>query len=79
MEIYVQGRLVQTYPRHTACRRLIDQQCYEGPATERVEAPTPLGRIGRHIVLPRSWDWEAPSRGLDRYALLVDQAGRVRP
>ena len=42
----------------------------------RVEAPTRLGKIGQRIVLPRSWDWEAPQRGVDRYALLVEQAGR---
>ena len=73
---YAEGKHLTSYPRHTACRRLIDQDCYEGKATDRVEAPTRLGKIGQRIVLPRSWDWEAPRRGVDRYALLVEQAGR---
>lgn len=76
VEIYAGGKHLTSYPRHTACRRLIDQDCYEGKATDRVEAPTRLGKIGQRIVLPRSWDWEAPRRGVDRYALLVEQAGR---
>ena len=76
VEIYAQGRLVKSYPRHMACRRLIDQDCYEGESTDRVHAPTPLGRIGQHIALPKSWEWEAPTRALDGYASLVELAGR---
>ena len=69
VEIYAEGKHLKSYPRHTACRRLIDQDCYEGEATDRVEAPTRLGKIGQRIVLPRSWDWEAPRRGVDRYGV----------
>ena len=46
-------RCVMSYPRHTACRRLIDQRCYEGAPPDHLEAPTPLGRLGRQIVLPK--------------------------
>ena len=76
VEIYVEDRCVMSYPRHTACRRLIDQRCYEGAPPDHLEAPTPLGRLGRQIVLPKSWDWQAPSRPLDGYAALVERAGR---
>jgi len=75
VEIYGDGRLLITYPRRTDCRLLIEQSCYEGEATDRVEAPTPLGRIGQAIVLEQSW--VAPTRPLDTYAALVEQAGRV--
>ena len=75
VEIYGEGHLLITYPRHTSCRLLIDQSCYEGEATDRVERPTPLGRIGQAIVLPQSW--VASIRPLDTYAALVEQAGRV--
>lgn len=77
VEIYGDGRRLITYPRHTACRLLIDQSCYEGEATDRVESPTPLGRIGQAIVLEQSW--VAPSRPLDTYVAWVEQAGRVSP
>jgi hypothetical protein len=74
VEIYGDGQLLITYPRHTDCRLLIEQSCYEGEATDRVEAPTPLGRIGQAIVLEQSWT--APTRPLDTYAAWVEQAGR---
>lgn len=70
VQILCDGKLLAEYPRHTKCRRLIDQSYYDGEATDRVEAPTPLGRIGRQIVLERSW--EAPERPIDAYALLVE-------
>ena len=54
-----------SYPRHTACRLLIDQRCYEGAPPDHLEVPTPLGRLGQRIVLPKSWDWQAPTRPLD--------------
>jgi hypothetical protein len=38
-----------SYPRHTRERILIDQACYEGPGTERVLPPKPLGRMARKL------------------------------
>jgi len=79
VEIRADHRLLLSYPRHTDCLRLIDQQaCYEGAATDRVAAPTPLGRLGQQIVLPRTWEvpLEAPSRPLERYAALLERHGR---
>lgn len=36
-------------PRHSRERLLIDPSHYEGPSTDRVEAPVPLGRMGRRL------------------------------
>jgi len=62
VQIWSDGELLRRYPRHTKCRMLIDQSCYEGPSTDRVLAPHPLGKLGRTIVLEKSW--EAPQRPL---------------
>lgn len=70
VEIWHEGELLKTYPRHTDCRQLIDQSCYEGESTPEVLAPVPLGKIGKQIVLQRSW--EVPSRPIDRYSRYVE-------
>jgi transposase len=70
VEIFHQGEHLVSYPRGTACRRLLRQDFYEGEGTETVLAPTPLGRLGRRIVLERSW--EIPLRPIDHYAGLVE-------
>ena len=75
VEIYVEDCCVMRYPRHTACRRLIDQRCYEGapPGSSRgAHAPGASCPAER----PKSWDWLAPTRPLDGYAALVERAGR---
>jgi transposase len=43
------GRLLVSYPRGTEERILIDDACYEGEATTRVEKPKPLGRMARKL------------------------------
>ena len=70
VEIWHDGQLLKTYPRHTDCLQLIDQSCYEGESTGEVLAPIPLGEVGKRIVLQRSW--EAPSRPIDRYSRYVE-------
>jgi transposase len=45
----VTGGLLVSYPRRTAERILIDDRCYEGEATARVEKPKPLGRMARKL------------------------------
>jgi len=70
------GQVVMEYPRNTKARLLIDQACYDPAAGEpdaRVQAPTPLGHIGRIIVADRSW--EAAKRPLSEYEALL----RSRP
>jgi hypothetical protein len=41
--------MVAIHPRGTERRLLIDQRHYDGPNTERVIAPPPLGRMGARI------------------------------
>lgn len=46
----VHGRqVVAEHERHTAARLLIATAHYDGPSTERVSAPPPLGRMGRRL------------------------------
>lgn len=63
------------YPRHTECLRLLRQDFYDGEGTERIAPATPLGRIGRQIVLERSWEHTAVNRGLAVYESLVAAGG----
>ena len=81
MQILVDGEIVQEYPRHTKARLLVDQACYDpakvssfrpansGATEQRVQAPAPLGRIGRAIVADKSW--EAAQRPLSDYEALL--------
>ena len=59
-----QGTVLRRYPRQTPERLLIDPTCYDGPGTERVLAPVPLGTLAQRImdlqadqVERRSVDW----------------------
>ena len=71
--IYYGLKKIAEYPRSTACRLLIDQGHYEGAVNERVARPTPLGELGRQIVLRRSWESpEASQRSIGIYADLVE-------
>jgi transposase len=75
VEIYRGGACIARFPRHTDCRLLIDQAHYDGPAKGRVQAPAPLGRMGRQGVLPRSWELPAavaPTRPLEQYQRALD-------
>jgi hypothetical protein len=68
-----QARIIKTWPRGTAARLLIDQDCYDGESTERVAAPMPLGRVGRRLV--ELTDHAAPKRSIEIYAALADALG----
>lgn len=67
------GELLRVYPRGTACRILLDRTVDDFGGDDRVIAPTPLGRLGREIVLERSWEWEASRRSIDSYHELVSR------
>src|SRR4051794_1425250 len=41
--------VIARHPRATAARLVIDQAHYDGPSTERVLAPPPLGRLGEKL------------------------------
>ena len=66
------GVVVAQYERGTPRRLLIAPHCYEGPATTRVAAPKPLGRMGRRLqeiaALP------VQQRPVDLYAALAEVA-----
>ncbi len=75
VEIYRRGDRVACFPRHTACRLLVDQSHYDGVSDAPVIAPAPLGRLARRLVLPRSWELPqltAPAAGLERYQRAVE-------
>ncbi|WP_420846868.1 Mu transposase domain-containing protein, partial [Microvirga tunisiensis] len=64
--------VVATHPRGTPARLLIDQAHYDGPSTERVMAPPPLGRLGARLQDLA----QAPvvHRSIDLYAALAEVA-----
>lgn len=66
------GRVVQSYPRGTPERILIDPSCYEGESTDRVAAPKPLGRMTKAISKLASTAVEM--RSIDWYAQLAEVA-----
>jgi hypothetical protein len=63
---------VAVHPRHTDERLVIDPRHYEGRSTERVQAPVPLGRLGRRMLKLAS----APvaHRSIDYYVALAEVA-----
>lgn len=63
--------LIRTYPRRTDCRLLVDRTLEDFDGDDRIIQPTPLGKLAREIVLPRSWEYEAPARAIDEYSHLV--------
>jgi transposase len=72
VQILEGGKIIREYPRHTAERILIDPSCYEGPATERVIPPAPLGRMGRS--LQEILEMPVHTRPIDLYAALAGVA-----
>ncbi|MHC4067492.1 MAG: IS21 family transposase [Planctomycetota bacterium] len=72
VQIFGDDRLLRQYPRHTAERLLIDASCYDGPPTDRVLPPPPLGRMGRRLEEIRTAPVE--QRPVDLYAALAEVA-----
>jgi transposase len=72
VEIRHQGALVATHRRHTSERIVIDASHYEGPASERVLPPVPLGQMGRRLAELAALAPE--QRPLDLYAALAEVA-----
>ena len=72
VQILADGRVVKEYPRGTEERLLLDPACYEGEDTDRVLAPTPLGKMGRR--LQEIWQMPVEQRPLDLYAALSEVA-----
>jgi transposase len=72
VEIRQGAELVAVHARGTAERILIEAAHYDGPASERVLPPPPLGRMGRRLVEIAALAPE--QRPLDLYAALAEVA-----
>lgn len=66
------GRVVARHERGTERRIVLDPAHFEGPATDRVLAPLPLGRMGRRLEEIAAMVPE--TRPLDLYAALAEGA-----
>jgi transposase len=49
VQVWADGEIVASHSRHTRARLVLDPAHYEGPSTERVMAPVPLGRMARRL------------------------------
>lgn len=72
VQVWAEGRLIAEHPRRTRQRILLDPSHYEGPSTERVASPVPLGRMGRK--LQEIWAMVPERRPIDLYAALAEVA-----
>lgn len=72
VQIWADGCIVAEHPRGTAARNVFDPAHYEGPDTERVLAPAPLGKMGRRMQEILSMRPEQRPIGL--YAALAEAA-----
>lgn len=72
VQVFHGARIVAEHPRHSRERLLIDPSHYEGPSTDRVEAPVPLGRMGRRLQEIAAMVPE--QRPLDLYAAIAEAA-----
>ena len=64
--------VVAEHPRQTAERLVIDPSHYEGPATERVLPPTPMGRLSKRLQAIA--EIPVAQRPTDLYAALAEVA-----
>lgn len=72
VQVFHDGRVVAEHPRGTKERIVIDPAHYEGPEDDRVQAPPPLGRLGRRLVEIATMPVE--TRPVDIYESLVEVA-----
>lgn len=66
------GQVLREYERHSAELIVIDQSCYEGEPTDRVQRPRPLGRMARKLV--ELAEMPVEERPVDLYAALAEVA-----
>lgn len=71
VEIYSGNTRLCVYPRGTECRILLDQTLYDAKSLDGAPTALPLGRVGREIVLPKTWEWQTPERSIDVYDRLL--------
>ncbi len=70
VQVLKDARVVAVHPRHTPERILVDPSHYEGEATDQVQPPTPLGKMGRR--LQEIARMEPEKRPVDLYAALAE-------
>jgi len=72
VQIFDGCELVAAHERHGQERIIIDPSHFEGPSTDQVTAPRPLGRMGRRMAEIAAMS--AEQRPLDLYAALAEVA-----
>jgi hypothetical protein len=72
VQMLAEGRIVAEHRRHTPERILLHPAHYEGPSTERVQTPVPLGRMGQR--LQALWAMSPERRPIAYYAALAEVA-----
>jgi transposase len=72
IQVWAEGEVVASHPRGTRSRIVLDPAHYDGPSTDRVEAPVPLGRMGRK--LQELWAMAPERRSIEQYAALAGVA-----
>lgn len=72
VQIVAEGSVVREWPRHSEERILLDESCYEGESTDRVEAPRPLGRMAKRLTEIAAMP--VARRPIDLYAALAEVA-----
>ena len=72
VQIVAEGEIVAEHGRCRDRRIVIDPTHFEGPSTEQVRAPMPLGRMGRRLMEIAAMDPER--RPVDLYAALAEAA-----
>jgi len=72
VEVLHETQIIAVHPRHTKEPLVIDPRHYEGCSTERVQAPMPLGRLGRRMLELAAEP--VAHRSIDYYAALAEVA-----
>lgn len=72
VQVLAANRIVAIHPRRSTARLLIDPAHYDGPPTERVMPPPPLGKMGQ--LLREIAAEPVVHRSIDLYAQLLEVA-----
>jgi hypothetical protein len=72
VQVLAGNRIVAIHPRRSTARLLIDPAHYDGPPTERVMPPPPLGKMGQ--LLREIAAEPVVHRSIDLYAQLLEVA-----
>lgn len=72
VEIWHEAQIIAVHERRSEARLVIDPRHYEGRTTDRVQAPPPLGRLGRRMLELASEP--VAHRSIDYYHALAEVA-----